>query len=180
MGLSQRIDRSTLALYVLGIYGLVVSAFGGTAGRIAFLFGSGMVTFGQQIEAVAPSPMATELKYGAVFMFFALSYAVHRRMRWAAVLAIAFVAFDGAFLYVFAGDVGSGMWWSLELPFHALTCWWTFDALLAMLEWRTNQDVVRSIDVELELKHRLEDTDAPAPQAATFEARYRPLPPGAI
>lgn len=165
MGLAQRIDRSTLALYVLGLFGFVDSIFGSTGGRAGLLFGSGIVTYAQQIEGYAPSAMAAELQYGAVFMFFALSYAVHRRMAWAAVLAIAFVAFDGAFLFIFAGDVGSGLWASLELPFHAIACWLTVDAFVAMRQWRINEEIERSVDVELELKRRLTEPDEPAPPA---------------
>jgi len=179
MGLLQRIDRSTLALYTLGMFGLVMSVFG-TGGRLTTIFWPGIVTYALQIESAGPSPIATTLQYGSILMFFTLSFAVHRRMMWAAALAIAFVAFDDAFLFSIGGDIGSDMFGSIELPFHALTCWWTFDAIRAMRQWRTNEDVERSVDVELELKHRLEETDAQPPPAATFDTRYHPLPPGAL
>jgi len=179
MGLSQRIDRATLGLYTLGIFGLVMSVFG-AGGRLTTIFWPGIVTYALQIERAGPSPIATALQYGSVLLFFTLSFAVHRRIMWAAALAIAFVAFDDAFLFAIGRDIGSDMFGSIELPFHALVCWWTVDAIRAMRQWRTNEDVERSVDVELELKHRLEETDAQAPRAATFETRYRPLPPGAI
>ena len=170
MGLPQRIDRATLALYVLGIFALVAVISGGGSGRIGLLFGSGIVTYALQIGAAAPTPVATELEYGAIFMFFALSYAIHRRMMWAALLAAAFVAFDGAFLFVFGGDLGSGMWASIELPYHALVCWWSLDSYFAMRQWLTNADIVRSVNVELELKHRLEAADEPEPPAPRSKA----------
>lgn len=182
MALSERANRSVLSLFALGMFGLGSAVFNSvgysTWNLPTMLVGSGIVNDAVQIGLLHPSAGAALLKYGAICAFFVLSYAVYRRVMWAAALAIVFVAFDGIFLFLFKPDTISGLFASVQLPFHALVCWWTFDAIRAMLQHRVNEDVVRSLDVEQRLRRRLEETDAPAPPAATFDTRFRRLPPG--
>lgn len=144
------------------------------------LLGSGIVTYAVQLELIRASAITIALKYGAVAAFFALSFGVHRRLIWAAVLAIAFVAVDAAFLFMSNPDPFSGLFASIQLPFHALVCWWTLDAIRAIRQQSANADIVRSLDVQHHLRRRLEESDEPPPPAATFETRFRTLPPGAI
>ncbi|HET9342130.1 MAG TPA: hypothetical protein VFO25_04310 [Candidatus Eremiobacteraceae bacterium] len=184
MALSERSNWATLSLFVLGAFGLASAVFLSVGYRMGtfptMLLGSGIVTYAVQMELVRASAIAAPLKYGAVAAFFALSFGVHRRVIWAAVLAIVFVTVDAAFLFMPNPDPFSGLFASLQLPFHALVCWWTFDAIRAIRQGRANEDIVRNLDFQHRLRRRLEESDEPAPPAATFDTRFRRLPPGAI
>lgn len=165
-GLRERIDRGTFGLYVIGIVALTFSLFSVVGWRSSMLFGSGIVTYALQHASTNPSLMTSTLKFAPVAIFFALSYAVHRRVLWAAALALAFVIFDASVPFVFAAtDSTVGMLGSIQIVFHALICWWTFDALRAMHQWRVNADIARSLEVEAKLRNRLAESDAPPPPA---------------
>lgn len=177
-GLKERIDRGTFALYVMGIVALTFSLFSVVGWRSSMLFGSGIVTYALQEATMNPGVMTSILKWAPVAIFFALSYGVHRRMRWAAGVALAFVIFDAGVPFVFAGnDSAIGLLASIQIVFHVLICWWIFDAFRAMHQWRVNADIARSLEVEAKLRHRLAESDAPPPPAATFTTRYRSTPP---
>lgn len=177
-GLKERIDRGTFGLYAMGIVALTFSLFSVVGWRSSMLFGSGIVTYAMQVASTNPSVMTSTLKLAPIAIFFALSYAVHRRMIWAAALASAFVIFDASVPFVFAAnDSAVGMLGSIQIVFHALVCWWTLDAVRAMYQWRVNADIARSLEVEARLRNRLAESDAPPPPAATFTTRYRSTPP---
>jgi hypothetical protein len=178
VGLTDRIDRAAVLLYVFGIFALVFGLIDLVPMRSLNLLASGIVTYAIQLEQAGGGAGASALKVGAVLAFFALAFAVHRRMLWGAIVAFAFVAFDGAFLFIFAHDVWSGLYGSLQVGFHALVCWSLADAGIAMNQWRVNEGIVRSLGVEASLKRKLEDSDMAPPPAATFtRSNAAPRPP---
>jgi hypothetical protein len=158
MGLTDRIDRGALLLYTLGIFAVTFGLVDFVPMRSLNLLASGIVTYAIQLEQAGGGSGASALKVGAVLAFFGLAFAVHRRMLWGAFVGFAFVAFDGAFLFIFAHDVWSGLYGSLQVGFHALVCWSLADAGIAMRQWRVNEGIARRLDVEAALKHKLEDS----------------------
>jgi len=165
VGLARRIDRATLLLYTLGIFGLVSSVLDRVPYRAFTWITSGIVMYALQLEQAGNGTMVPALKFGAVFAIFALAYAVHRRMLWGAVAGLLFVAFDGAALFIFSPSIWSELSGSLQIGFHVLVCWSLVDAGAAMRQWTTNEGIARRLDVEAALKRKLEDSEAAAGKA---------------
>ena len=183
MSLSERSKWATLALFALAAFGLASEVFHtfpvgyGASFLPAMLVGSSIVNFSLQLDPARDGLLAAVFGYGTVAAFFGFSYAVHRHIVWASILAVAFVAFDGMFLFMFGPDMMSGLFASIQLPFHALVCWWIVDSIRASRQQRVNADLVRSMQFEHELKRRLAESDEPPPPAAKFDTRFRGMPP---
>jgi ABC-type multidrug transport system fused ATPase/permease subunit len=147
-----------------------------------FIFGSGFSDIGDALIVTGHPLVGIPLEIFSAAMFGGLGLLIGLRQHWAIWMAAAFLTADG--LEVFAHTAASGaaaafpgLLMSLMLVFHAIVLWFMVQAILAAGQLATNARIARSLEVTAKLRRRLEENEEPAPPAASFSTRWRPMPP---
>jgi len=201
MGLDRQISFASKALYFMAIVALVhwltsgflpfTWAFGsgivdlGSAYVFAGLFvaghadsfmtalglaGLGLILVGRALEAFG---------VGALFFF---GYMTATRRFVALPFAIVFLIVDSLVLFDKAAanglnGAGLGVVATFLAIFHAIVSWYVWVAFWASTQYKINAGIIRSMNLEHELKRRLSESDGPPPPAAKFETRFRGITP---
>ncbi|HYK54481.1 MAG TPA: hypothetical protein VEV38_13235 [Candidatus Eremiobacteraceae bacterium] len=189
MDLDRQIAIASRLLYVVAAAS-IVHCLTTYALPLTWVLGSGMVDVG---AAYASSGyllfklLGFAFEFTGVVLFLVLAFFVGRRSWFAMLSAMLFLLVDGAFAFkeVAMGGLGAfapGLLVSFLVVAHVIIGLVVFRAFWAVLQRRTNENIVRQLEFENELRRRLSEFEGPAPPAATFTTRWpprtpRPMPP---
>jgi len=179
MDLEGRIALASKALYFIAAISLVHALTGGAL-LTTSVFGSGIADIGSSYTYGDRSFVGYLLEYFAVASFFGLGYLVRRKVAWAMLAAIGLILADAVSYFAPLASAGlaaavAGLPASLLVVLHGIYFWSVLQAFVATRQMRINRFIVRRLELEAQLRRKLEESDAPPPPAATF-TRYRSTP----
>lgn len=179
MDLDWQIRFAARLLYFVAAVSVAHVLTGGLI-NVTWILGSGIADIGVAIYYVGWPVLGVALELFAIGAFAVLGYQVQHKAPWAMLVACAFVLIDGllAFGLIARGGLvaaGVGLPASFLVVFHGIVFWCVVRAFGASRQQRINEFVVHRLELEAELKRKLEQSDAPAPPAATF-TRYGSAP----
>ena len=182
MGIDWQISFASRTLYFVAVVALIHAVTGGSW-LATWMLGSGLADVGS-VFVHAGNPFAGyALEITAIASFFALGYFLSLRYLWAMNGALWFLVSDCLVLFDRAAAAGApaagvGLLASFLVVFHGIVWWCVLRAGRASRQYRVNSAIVERLRFEAELRRRLAESDEPPPPAATFDTRFRGMPPG--
>lgn len=182
MGIDRQISSASKTLYLVAAAGLIHLLTSGLY-PLTWVLGSGFVDVATAYAITGHEFLGVLFADSAIVAFAGLGFFAGRGAWWAMLAGAILVAGDAAMFFdrVTPGgptSSGVGLLASFLIVSHAIMFWFLASGFLASVQRLSNRGSVRRLELEAELRRRLAESDDPPPPAASFDTRFRGIPPG--